>query len=204
MNRDGKTPVFDLDNYEKMSKIRARLDERKRSSQQMAMPHAHMPTPPTFSHSPQDFNRDAVRSLSQSLKRSQADEQAKILASQGPPPQAPALNLQSIQQNDLRHSSRSRSPSPAPGQIFQSIANPKLLDSEAQPSARHEPILQRRVLEQQNSLITQLFQKLEDIDHRVKSQDQQLRIFDEMQMLKKTEVQNIQKLIDHSLEELRS
>lgn len=55
------------------------------------------------------------------------------------------------------------------------------------------------MLEQQNSLITQLFQKLEDIDHRVKSQDQQLRIFDEMQMLKKTEVQNIQKLIDHSL-----
>lgn len=32
MNRDGQTPVFDIDNYEKMSKIRARLDERQRSS----------------------------------------------------------------------------------------------------------------------------------------------------------------------------
>jgi len=48
-------------------------------------------------------------------------------------------------------------------------------------------------------LITQLFQKLEDIDHRVKSQEQQLRIFDEMQMLKKNEVQNVQKLVEHSI-----
>lgn len=43
MNRDGQTPVFDMNNYEKMSQIKAQLDERKRSSLL-----GSLPTPPTF------------------------------------------------------------------------------------------------------------------------------------------------------------
>lgn len=79
MNRDGQTPVFDMDNYEKMSKIKAKIDERKRSANQVPLAltasNNFVTSPPTFQHSPQEFNRDMVKSLTNSLGQKMESDQ---------------------------------------------------------------------------------------------------------------------------------
>lgn len=46
---------------------------------------------------------------------------------------------------------------------------------------------QRRLLESQTQIINTLVQKLEDVDHRLRSHDRSLKIFEEMTALKKDE-----------------